>query len=556
MKKNLLALSIAAMVGGLSGVANAQAVVTDTVGGRLVSNLQTFGTLVPPGSGPQTLTVVGANGQPVVAPASVTQAPAANQLVVTPAGIGHILVVPYFTTQGSHATLLNLVNTDTANGKAVKLRFRGAANSDDLFDITVFLSPGDVWTANVSANGELSALTTADTSCTLPSAAQIKETFGKFSTNRVLDNAAAQTREGYVEILNMADIPPRSIVNAATGELTNSALYTATKHVNGVAPCTQGVMDAQAQPLSANPLSGNNPQARGYSWPTGGLMANWTVVDVGTKASFSGEAIAVRAVNAAGVSGAANLVFSPQTGDPVGTTAFNLTADPLLKLGTVRAASYDFPDLSTPYTTGGTGTPEDQANALAGALATQFISNEYLTNPAVNFATDWVFSMPTRRYAVAMNYETKTIVGHGTQIAPNVNYVGGFIPAVDASNYFSAANGGNVSLNREKTRICVDSRNLLAFDHEEQSRTSFVISPSDILKFCGETSVLTFNGKASVLGASLAVNNIDTKFTDGWLRIATPGLGAGLPVVGYAVGKAIGPDGGNFGGTWMHRTSR
>ena len=51
MRKNLLALSIAAMVGGLSGVANAQAVVTDTVGGRLVSNLQTFGTLVPPGSG-------------------------------------------------------------------------------------------------------------------------------------------------------------------------------------------------------------------------------------------------------------------------------------------------------------------------------------------------------------------------------------------------------------------------------------------------------------------------------------------------------------------------
>ena len=537
MKKNLLALSIAAMVGGLSGVANAQAVVTDTTGGvitdvngkvRVASSAVQFGALLP-------------------------AANPAVRLDATHGGTGHILFVPYFTTQGSHMTLLNLVNTDTNNGKAVKLRFRGAANSDDLFDITVFLSPGDVWAANVSANGELSALSTSDTSCTLPSAAQIKETFGKFSTNRVLNNAAAETREGYVEILNMADIP----FNAAP-----NSLYAAIKHttVNGVwkAPCTQGLMDAQAQAL-VNDLSANNPQARGYSWPTGGLMANWTIVDVGTKASFSGEAVALTAVGAANTPGAANLVFSPQTGDAVANAAA-LTADPLLKTGVVRAASYDFPDLSTPYTANVTvaaitlNNPEQQANALAGVLATQSISNEYVTDPSVSFATDWVFSMPTRRYAVALNYETKTIVGHGAN-----GYLGTIptntVNVADASRFFNAAIGGNVSLNREKTRICVDSANLLAFDREENSRTSFVISPSDTLKFCGETSVLTFNGKPSVLGGQLALTSVDTKFVDGWMRIATPGLGNGLPVMGFAAAKAIGPDGGNFGGTWMHRTT-
>jgi hypothetical protein len=518
MKKNLLALSIAAMVGGLSGVANAQAVISDTLGARVVSNTAAFGNLAAPAAGT-----------------------AATVLTPTSTGVGHILFVPYFTTQGSNATLLNLVNTDTVNGKAVKLRFRGASNSDDLFDISIFLSPGDVWTANVSANGELSALSTSDTTCTLPSIEQIKETAGKFSTNRVLNNAAAETREGYVEILNMADIPPNTI---GAGR-TNSALYTAVKHVNSKAPCTQAVMDLQANPLVAGDVV-NDPVARGYSWPTGGLTANWTIVNVASKASFSGEAVALRATptNTIDVPGAANLVFSPQTGNTVANAAA-LTADPLLKTGLVRAASYDFPDLSTPYTTPlVAGAPEAQANQLAGVLATRSISNEYVTDPAVSFATDWVFSMPTRRYAVALNYETKTIVGHG---------VAGYT-AAPASNFFSAAVGGNASLNRDKTRICVDAGPLTAFDREENSRTSFVISPDEILKFCGETSVLAFNGKASVLSAKLAVNDIATRFTDGWLRIGTNGLGNGLPVVGYAVGKAIGPDGGNFGGTWTHRT--
>ena len=531
MRKNLLALSIAAMVGGLSGAANAQAVVADTTGGgRMISNTAPFGALAAP--------VAGIN--------------AATTLSTTPSGVGHILVVPYFTTQGTNMTLLNLVNTDQVNGKAVKLRFRGAANSDDLFDITVYLSPGDVWAANVSPNGGLSALTTADTSCTLPTAAQIKETEGKFVTSRVFNNDPAETREGYVEILNMADVVP------------GSALFNATKHVKGIAPCAQTEMDKQVNPLTAG--GANDPVARGYSWPTGGLMANWTIVNVGTNASFSGEAVAVKATlqvpstdptdpvgTMVDVNGAANLVFSPQDGESVANAGV-LTADPLLKTGAVRAANYDFPDLSTPYTTA--ANPEAQANELAKALATRSISNEYLTNPAVSFATDWVFSMPTRRYALALNYANSTIVGHGAAQG-NGAYVGTVIAAADQSNYFSAlALGGNASLNKEKNRICVDAGPLKAFDTEEQSKTTFVISPGSTLKFCGETSVLSFNGKPSVLGAAIAAQNIPTSFTDGWMRIDTNGLGRGLPVVGYAVGKATGPNAGNFGGTWMHRTSK
>lgn len=506
MRKNLLALSIAAMVGGLSGAANAAVF---EVAGTNVGGL-------PAG---------------LAAPAA-----AATVLEPTVTGVGHILTVPYFTTQGTNATLLNLVNTDTTNAKAVKLRFRGAANSDDIFDITIFLSPGDMWTANVSASGELSALSTSDTSCTLPSAADIKALGGLFKTGRVLGAAAAQTREGYIEILNMADIPP--VAGAAT-------LFTATKHVTGVAPCTAAVMNAQEFDL-VQAAGTNNPVTRGYSWPTGGLAANWTIVNLTDKASFSGEAVAIRAnVAAGGASASGNLVFFPQTSDApsfatsaAGVNGF--TADPLLQSAAfaTSVANYDFPDLSTPYTTAAAinaAATAQQATNLAAALATTAVVNEYLTGGVADFATDWVFSMPTRRYATALNYAAPA----ATRLLFNAG----------VTAHFTAA---NTALNADASQACVTPGGTMrGYDREENTKTTFVISPDVALKFCGETSVLTFG--TPVLGAKIATSTINAGYAEGWMRIGTTGLGNGLPIVGYAAAKAKGV---NLGGTWMHRTSR
>ena len=188
MKKNLLSLSIAALIGGLgvAGVANAG-----------VAQLGT-GAAAPAASG--------AAGR-----ANLTNATA---LGISPAGIGHILMVPYFTAQNGNATLLSVVNTDAKNGKAVKVRFRGAANSDDLLDFQVFLSPGDVWTANVAKGADgRSVLTTADNSCTQPAIPAAGAAFGtgRLPATFTAEQKAAQTLEGYVEIFNMADVPPTYI---------------------------------------------------------------------------------------------------------------------------------------------------------------------------------------------------------------------------------------------------------------------------------------------------------------------------------------------------------
>ena len=489
MRKNLLALSIAAMVGGLSGAANAAVIATGT----------------------------------------------ANGLAINPQGVGHILTVPYFSTQGNNKTLLSITNTDTTNGKAVKLRFRGAANSDDIFDITVYLSPGDVWTADVAADGDISRLVTNDTSCTLPSAQDIKDLGGKFKTNRVQGNAAAQTREGYVEILNTANIP----VNTAA-----DSLYTAIKHVGGKAPCTAAVMDAQATDLAAN---GSDAAARGYANPTGGLMANWILVNVDGMASHSGEAVAVRAVNGAGANAAGNIVWFPQTTDAptVGAANVNtLTADPLLQSAgfASEVANYDFPDLSTPYfAAAAPGAPEAQADALATQLAVRSGVNEYATSNG--FSTDWVFSMPTRRYAVALNYAA---TGAARLVTRDVA-----APASrPVSPHFPRA---NVSLNAAGTLACVTPGTMRGFDREETTQSTFVISPDSAMKLCGETSVLAFNNSgASVLGGLLARNNITTRGADGWLSINTANGGAGLPIIGFSALKA---NGANLGGTWKHRAN-
>ncbi|HRL53732.1 MAG TPA: cell surface protein [Acidovorax temperans] len=511
MRKSLLALSIAALFGG---AANAQ----------VQSN-------VPVG------------------------ATAATGLAVSTTGVGHILTVPYFTTQGTNKTLLNIVNTDTVNGKAIKLRYRGASNSDDVFDITVYLSPGDVWTADVAAAEDgsgVSRLVTNDTSCTLPYKQDIKDLGGKFKTNRVAAGDKAQTREGYIEILNSADIPPTLAAAAGDGTLTATAnpLFAAIKHATtgataGTPTCASAVLDLQENALTAaHATNANAWNLRGYNFPTGGLFANWTVVNVAGFASFSGEASAIVANNAGGNSGPANIVWFPQT--TATQAAAGNTTDPLLLSTRVASAMYDFPDLSTPYT--GAVTPATQADALTAALATTSVSNEYLT--ATGFSTDWILAQPTRRYHVALDYAA---TGNNKRVYRN----GTAATSGTGDDYYA-----DVNTSIKDNVICVNPGALRGYNREELTKTTFVISPDSSLNLCGEVSVLAFNNTGdSVVAGALTRANLSTgsDMKEGWFRIATPSAGApavgpaGLPVIGYAASKV---SGNNLGGAWTHRTAR
>ncbi|MEO8656379.1 MAG: cell surface protein, partial [Ramlibacter sp.] len=280
-----------------------------------------------------------------------------------------------------------------------------------------------------------------------------------------------------------------------------------------------------------------------------------------------------------------NIVFFPQvpgaqltpdlfTADPALRTVFGATANDVQNGSgaayapptgapaappIVAASPFDLPDLSTPYIAGlpaGAAAPIAQAEALTRSLATMAVINEYLTDTSISAATDWVFSMPTRRYSVAADYRGTSATGRA------------FTSFVDR-HYFTAANttlSGN--------QICTATTGVTVFNREEATAqgTNFVISPNPpVAQFslCGEASVLAFNGSGpatAVLGAEIAKTDFPAAFRDGWARVGTPGVatglapsigGNGLPILGKAfVRAAPGAGVGFFGASWEHRYVR
>lgn len=547
MRKNLLALSIATMIGGI-GAANAAVIPTTGLG--------VAGSLTPNAA-----------------------IPLSTNLVLAAGGLGHALVVPYFTVQGGNATVISLVNTDPTNAKAVKVRFRGGANSDDILDFQVYMSPNDVWNGLVSKNAAtgIAEFTTSDNTCTLP--AFTKGVAQPFITGRLPSYATAteianHTAEGYVEIFNMADIP----VAANTTTLYQSILHTAgvPRNCTATAVVTNTLADATNE---------TDAVTKGFLAPTTGLFGNWTIINVAQTTTFSGSMTAIRAVNGAGLDGYGTYVVFPQsaTAASTGTTAVGAaTADPLF-LGAanstqggfatmsaagvggtqsanpaIAAAFYDLPDMSTPYTIGtnapvavaGPNSPLAQAALLTGALAVTSISNEYSTDSAVNASTDWNFSMPTRRYSVAMSY--------GTSAAASIRQFSQVINATPNAWFHT----NNTSLSGD--RICVTAAGQRFHDREEGAKTAgAVFSPGSVttFRFCGETSVTTFGSAASVLGATLSVQSTGASaFTSGWGVINTPNTGSapGLPIMGSAFIKLTNPSAsagvsGTYGITSDHR---
>jgi len=595
MKKNLVALGVAA-------------VLASTAGGAMAAN-----------------SIRGTGG----AGAGLTNTAAtALALAVTPTGIGHILFVPYYNAVGGNATLLNLTNTDATNGKAVKVRFRGATNSDDVFDFTVLMSPGDVWTAKVARGSDGKAvLTTGDNSVTLPAIPAAGQAFvtDRLPPTFTAEQKAAQTLEGYIEILNVANVPPKfnpaavvagatlTIGAVATGGGTDNPLFTAIKHVNGVAPGTTTVNGAAYINNLKNALTDEASAVNaGFDAPTGGLFANWTVIDLANASvAWSGEATAVQAT---GGTGAGRIVFSPQLDGAVDfNKATKLTADPLLRYSSSAAIGaqftaanivdpavipqyFDFPDLSTPYVGGAAsdtsaaltyGAPIAQANELGFALAVSSIKNEYLTDTSISAFTDWTFSMPTRRYGVAVKYSSATpnftrvlnTVAATTAAEPITTAVAPGTLNSDSSSLFFTATNTELSAHKILTSTG-DPAPLTFRDREERSvSTGFVFSPATAssLKFNGEVSVLSFNAggdaTASVLAGSITRQDVTSSYKDGWANINIPGVtgtatapavgGAwtaiqhGLPIVGHAFTRATGPavagKSTNFGQTFRHR---
>ena len=167
--------------------------------------------------------------------------------------------------------------------------------------------------------------------------------------------------------------------------------------------------------------------------------------------------------------------------------------------------------------------------------------------------TDWVFSMPTRRYEVAMDVPRRQV----------------YFAANDANQYFGP--GGVELRSHAVPRICmrnfgIEVRNRTAGLDPQGIDDDFVLSSYGNPELvCGAVSVLSFNAgddlAPSALSASAVRLNLEVTDADGWILLRTSSYNRGTPLVGYAASKAVSTNVGNgmagsFGLAWPHRHSR
>lgn len=327
---------------------------------------------------------------------SAAPAPSAMALSLNPGGTGQVLVYPYYTVNGNQQTLVSVVNA-TNRVKAVKVRFLEGRNGKPVLDFNLYLSPFDVWTGAVSATGSdgPATLATADRSCTVPQLAA--PTLFRDSTYRgsnqdwsgastptslqALLASLERTREGHIEVIEMGELQ--------TGTLPTQLAEEATHNQAGVPFNCQRLVEAWTAPSGGWAL---NAQAS-INTPRGGLYGSAVIVDVaqGTLQSYEADAIEGFYTNSAQPG---FLHRSPQVPEPDLGDADNGRGE--IAVGLVAAdgsfvtqrvpARQRVLTTSLPYS----------FDAVSLVFMQDAVYNEFVTEPALGAASEWVLAFPTR----------------------------------------------------------------------------------------------------------------------------------------------------------------
>ena len=387
---------------------------------------------------------------------------AAQAVNLNPDGLGQVLIYPYYTTRAdaggnAYTSLLSVVNT-TSSAKAVKVRFLEGKSSKEVLDFNLFLSKHDVWTAAIFASGAGAAVGTLDKSCTLPALPATGQAFVNFQyTSDGAGSTLDRTKEGYVEIIEMATF--------TTGSTTSQIVT----HVGGVPGQNKHTCDDLD-----DTQAGNDAQS-----PQGGIFGGMTLINVNNGTDFTEDAVALD-----------NYVQFGTNYQPAGGTAPDLTqARP--PISQVPAGGQVFTSSWAP----------GSADPVSAVLMHSNVMNEFVLDATTKSGTDWVVTLPTKRYYVP----------NGTG---------------NAAKLFQR--------NFNKTDGSCDDVSLTIYDREERT-TSTPINfspppPTQNASICWEANVVTFNN-SNVL-ASLNVSNVPTTFQNGWLNMGFPtGITGASPTV-------------------------
>lgn len=300
----------------------------------------------------------------VASASALLAAGSANAVYVNNDGLGQALIYPYYTTRAGNTTLLSVVNT-TDQAKAVKVRILDGKNTAEVLDFNLFLSPKDVWTAAITqpkdANGVeipgAAQISTNDESCTNPVVKGRAVAFRNFQFVEDKDATALQaldrTREGYVEILEMATIP------------TDSSLGKDVIHVNGKPKCSLTNDTSVASTAVSSTLRA----------PSGGLFGSESIVNFNSGYSTSVDATALDGWFA---DAAVRITPSGSLNPNIGNGGSKVAV--VNSGGNVYVSS---------FTT--------SLDAVSATMMHSNVMGEYAFTSSGSFGTDWVLTMPTKR---------------------------------------------------------------------------------------------------------------------------------------------------------------
>ncbi|BFM21616.1 hypothetical protein [Gilvimarinus japonicus] len=503
-------------------------------------------------------------------------------------GTGQALLFPYYTVDGGNFTNINIVNT-TNEVKALKVRFLEGENSQEVLDFNLYLSAYDHWAGGISMSsnvddvarpdgapasdpnfgigdgespGKIAVLAAGanpadpqgETSCTAPEIGADGVDFvnyayawtdtGQATTDG--NRSMARTHEGYVEVIEMGVLGVENADGTVTESGTNTfgAAGWAT-HSAGVPANCDGLRNAWKS--SGEWGVGGTGASRNIVPPTGGLYGYASIIDVmeGTSASYDAVAIG-------------------------GFTSTAVNTD----TGSVNPSMLNADEFSDVFYDDGSGIAVvsdsfsgNSADAVSSLFMRDTLSNDYVLDSGIAAETDWVITMPTKRF-----YSSETTLA--------------------ARAPFSAMWDGD--------KAC-EHINVTYWDRDEGTPTPEQIEEQldfsplppqledipDGFNLCTEVSIMTFNG-SSVLDSSdrLTYNlNLADGFVDGWASIdlsnaVPPGGNAaeynarqvvgdnntyiGLPVTGFAIQKyqngKLEVDGegilSNYAGAVEHKYSR
>jgi hypothetical protein len=311
-------------------------------------------------------------------------------------GLGQVLVYPYYTVNRSQQTLVSVVNT-TNRVKAVKVRFVEGRNSQPVLDFNLYLSPFDVWQGSVFAFGASggASLATNDTSCTVP---RIVSPLPFRNTQYTGDNqdwepsstpaslaallgAIERTREGHIEMIEMGLLQ--------VGTQPTQLAEEATHNSAGIPSNCQALVNAWSGTTGGWVVN----TGANIDTPAGGLYGAAQIVDVanGTLQAYEADAIEGFFTNSARPGFLHRLPgsFAPDLGD----------ADNGAGLIQVQLQGGNGVQIEETVPVGQKIRSRDLSyswDAVSLLYMRDAIYNEFMTDPVLGGASEWVVTAPTK----------------------------------------------------------------------------------------------------------------------------------------------------------------